>query len=95
MTAEELHRLDSEPSDERSAILALWHAAQGGWDIAHGIAQDDASREGSWVHAYLHRQEGDISNARYWYSRAGQPEFQGSLDDEWMHIARALLSRAA
>ena len=72
-------------------LAALWWAARGNWDQAHNIAQDDASAEGSWVHAYLHRVEGDLANAGYWYRQAGQPTAKDSLEAEWERIAATLL----
>jgi hypothetical protein len=72
-------------------VRALWHDARGGWDEAHQIAQSVEDAEGAWVHAYLHRKEGDLSNAGYWYSRAGRPRSHASLDEEWEEIAVALL----
>ena len=69
---------------------ALWWAARGDWDRAHGVAQDGKSREADWVHAYLHRVEGDLENARYWYSRAERPVQTGPLEEEWAAIAAAL-----
>lgn len=72
-------------------LVALWHAGRNEWDKAHRIAQDDGSAAGAWVHAYLHRVEGDDSNAGYWYRRAGRPHCQASLDEEWAEIASALL----
>jgi hypothetical protein len=72
-------------------LAALWWAARGNWDQAHKIAQDEASAEGSWVHAYLHRVEGDLGNAGYWYRRAGQPAAKDSLEAEWERMASALL----
>jgi hypothetical protein len=99
MSFEELERsvaTDSAPPAGLSAALAaLWHDAKGDWDKAHAFAQDDHSRDGSWVHAYLHRKEGDVGNAGYWYSRAGQPvpARGAALETEWAAIARALLAR--
>lgn len=75
-----------------SLLQALWHDARGDWDRAHKIAQDIPSSNGSWVHAYLHRKEGDIGNARYWYNRAGKPQSHQSLEEEWKSIATALLT---
>ena len=82
------------PSGLSLAVQALWHDARGDWEAAHGCAQDDHSRDGSWVHAYLHRKEGDDGNAGYWYSRAGRrgPAKDTTLDAEWGAIARALIS---
>ncbi len=73
-------------------LAALWHERKGDWSRAHEIAQDVGSPEGSWVHAYLHRREGDLGNAGYWYRRAGRPACQAPLEDEWEEIARALLA---
>jgi hypothetical protein len=83
-----------EPSPEwGSALLALWWDAQGDWEQAHSFAQiDGADRRSAWVHAYLHRKEGDLSNAAYWYRRAGQPVASGSLAAEWEMIAVVLLN---
>ena len=75
-------------------MQALWHDARGDWEGAHGCAQDDHSAAGSWVHAYLHRKEGDLGNAGYWYSRAGRkmPAAAVTLDAEWADLARVLLA---
>jgi len=72
-------------------VLALWHDARGDWDAAHRVAQDIESNDGAWIHAYLHRKEGDAGNAGYWYRRADRPVASGSLDDEWTAIVTALL----
>ena len=73
------------------ALEALWQERRGHWDRAHEIAQDISASDGSWVHAYLHRREGDQSNGAYWYRQAGKPAARGSLDDEWRAIVSALL----
>lgn len=70
--------------------LALERLNAGDWDGAHELVQDDPSPEAAWVHAHLHRVEGDLSNARYWYRRAGRPESTASLDHERREIAQAL-----
>ena len=93
MTADDLRALAAVPTAALPEVLALWHDAQGDWDRAHEVVQDLETRDAAWVHAYLHRKEGDASNARYWYGRAGHPVFRGSLDEEWTHIADALLAR--
>jgi len=80
------------PPGLSGALQALWFDARGDWDKAHEQAQNDRTRDGSWVHAYLHRKEGDVGNAGYWYSRAGRPAVGGSLGDEWQTIVKALLS---
>jgi hypothetical protein len=79
------------PQDTAPALVALWHDAAGHWDRAHETAQAVESVDGAWVHAYLHRKEGDLDNARYWYGRAGRPEAHGDLRDEWRAIVVALL----
>lgn len=94
MTLEEFKKGVNEPAGLTPPLQALWHDARGDWDAAHRIAQDDESRDAAWVHAYLHRKEGDASNARYWYARSGKTEHQGSLEEEWHDIVRSLLSSA-
>ena len=59
------------PAELTLAVAGLWWDAKGDWTRAHELAQQDEGRDGSWVHAYLHRKEGDQSNAVYWYRRAG------------------------
>ncbi len=77
------------------ALQALWRDARGDWDGAHRLAQEDEGPSGCWVHAYLHRKEGDAGNAAYWYRRAGKPLCRGPLDAEWQAIAAALLGVAS
>lgn len=79
------------PEGVSPEVRALWHDAAGDWQQAHAIVQDIETREAAWVHAYLHRKEGDVGNAGYWYRRAGQPACRTPLDDEWEAIAGALL----
>ncbi|HEY1802629.1 MAG TPA: hypothetical protein VGG46_17010 [Terriglobales bacterium] len=79
------------PGELTFALAALWWDAKGDWTKAHESAQQDQSAAGAWVHAYLHRKEGDSSNAAYWYSRAGKPPARGSLEEEWNEITAALL----
>jgi hypothetical protein len=79
------------PSELPETLKALWWTKRGEWERAHKIAQDISSRDGSWVHAHLHRVEGDHSNAGYWYSRAGKPRSSESLDAEWKQIVSAFL----
>jgi hypothetical protein len=73
-------------------LKALWLDGKGDWEGAHRIAQDVDDTAGAWVHAYLHRKEGDVTNARYWYRRARKPEATDSLESEWRRIVMALLS---
>ena len=83
---------DPAPAAELNAPLAaLWWAAKGQWDEAHGIVQDEYDAGSAWVHAYLHRVEGDLGNAGYWYRRAQKPVAQDALESEWERIASALL----
>jgi hypothetical protein len=80
------------PAPGLAAPLAgLWWAAKGNWDQAHRIVQDDSGRDAAWVHAYLHRVEGDLGNAGYWYRQAGRPVATDSLDNEWRRIMSALI----
>jgi hypothetical protein len=72
-------------------LAALWWAAKGHWDEAHRIVQDQATEDSAWVHAYLHRVEGDAGNAGYWYRQAGKPVASGSFGTEWEAIASELL----
>lgn len=94
MTVAELRASLSEaspPSGLSTLIRALWYDGRGDWDEAHRIAQSVDDAEGAWVHAYLHRREGDLSNAGYWYSRAGRPRSDTTLAEEWEEIAGTLL----
>lgn len=72
------------------ALAALWWAAHDDWPRAHEAAQADEGKDAAWVHAYLHRVEGDEENARYWYDLAGKQPATGPLDAEWDEIATAL-----
>jgi hypothetical protein len=80
------------PPGLSAALTALWHDARGDWEAAHGATQDIEGADGAWIHAYLHRKEGDAGNAAYWYRRAGKPTASGPLGDEWTAIAVALLA---
>jgi hypothetical protein len=83
----------ADPPQVLSAPLrALWLDGKGDWDGAHETVSDPDTADGARVHAYLHRKEGDLSNARYWYGRAGAAPFTGSLDEQWESVARALLA---
>jgi hypothetical protein len=82
---------DELPAGLGLALAGLWWDAKGDWERAHESAQQDEGPAGSWVHAYLHRKEGDASNAGYWYSRAQKPPSRSSLDQEWIEIAASLL----
>ncbi|MBW4616260.1 MAG: hypothetical protein KME21_23895 [Desmonostoc vinosum HA7617-LM4] len=75
------------------AMQALWYDNKGDWHQAHEIVQNANDADSAWVHAYLHRQEGDLNNARYWYRRSHQPEFSGEFRQEWEQIASVLLNK--
>lgn len=81
------------PAGLGPALAGLWWDARGDWTRAHESAQEDESPAGAWVHAYLHRKEGDASNAAYWYRQAGKPVAKGPFEDEWHEIATALLGQ--
>jgi hypothetical protein len=96
MNAEVAAFLDSlkngtPPTVAGPLLRAVWHALHGEWAAAHQIAQDDTTAEGAWVHAWLHRMEGDFSNARYWYRRAQRDVAEGDLREEGKTIAGFLL----
>src|SRR2546425_7607878 len=85
---------DGDPPDG-AALAGLWWDAKGDWTRAHESAQRDEGPAGAWVHAYLHRKEGDIPNAGYWYTRAGKSPAKSSFEEEWLEITEALLAKAA
>ena len=91
MTVDEFAAADA--SEFSGGLLALWWDARSDWKRAHEIAQSVEGSEGAWVHAYLHRKEGDTGNAVYWYRRAGRPIPSGDLRREWEEIVRELLIR--
>lgn len=78
-------------ADWRPALQALWYAEKGDWETAHDVCQQGKTKEGAWVHANLHREEGDLSNARYWYHRAGKPESTLKVKEERHEIISRLL----
>ena len=82
------------PAELSLALVGLWWDAKDDWTRAHESAQQDEGPDGSWVHAYLHRKEGDMSNAGYWYRRAGKRVATGSLEEEWLSLVTDLLSSA-
>ncbi|WGV23962.1 hypothetical protein [Halotia branconii] len=97
MTTEEFLRLIAKqrpcPLTLPKALQALWYDKQSDWNQAHEIVQNVSDADSAWVHAYLHRKEGDLNNARYWYRRSGQPEFLGELNQEWQQITSLLLNK--
>ena len=82
------------PAGLTPPLQALWWAGKGGWDQAHKIVMREEGADAAWVHAYLHRVEGDLPNARYWYRTADKPVATGALEGEWQAIAAELLDRA-
>ncbi|MDP4256763.1 MAG: hypothetical protein Q8937_00900 [Bacteroidota bacterium] len=86
-------KADKLPSGIAGCLAALWYDGKNDWEEAHRIAQDIDDRNGAWVHAYLHRKEGDIGNAKYWYTRAGRTMPLHSLDQEWDEIVTEFLKK--
>ena len=89
MTVDEFRVAD--PTTLSGALLALWWDGRGNWEKAHEVAQDVEGRDGAWVHAYLHRKEGDLGNAGYWYRHAGRPVAAGDFRLEWEGIVGEML----
>ena len=83
---------DNPPVGLSLALTGLWWDAKGNWAKAHESAQEDEGAAGSWIHAYLHRKEGDDSNSRYWYGRAHRPPCRSTLEEEWLEITQSLLA---
>lgn len=84
--------LEAPPKGFSKVLQALWYDAKGDWDTAHSIVQEVYTTNGSWVHAYLHRKEGDLANALYWYNRAGKTKPDAPLEEEWEQITNILLN---
>jgi hypothetical protein len=83
----------NEPPDRLlPALEALWWAGKDDWNAAHQIVANGEGSDCAWVHAYLHRAEGDLDNARYWYRQAGRPLAADDLKTEWARIAATLLA---
>ena len=82
---------EAPPANSDLALQAMWYEAKGDWEKAHRLAQQQNDQIGAWVHAYLHRQEGDIGNANYWYRRAGRSQPGQTLAEEWEDIVSKLL----
>ena len=81
------------PEGANDLLAALWYDAKGDWDQAHRLAQAVDDAEGAWVHAYLHRKEGDQGNAGYWYQRAGRSFCEDTLQAEWKNLVTELLAK--
>ncbi len=99
MDVETLAQSATSPAEEPAGLndteRLLWLAKAGHWHEAHDLSQQVPDPAGSWIHAWLHRQEGDYGNACYWYTRAGKPAApeEAPLEKEWFDIARALLGK--
>ena len=84
-------QFDTCPSDFSVLLQALWHDARGDWHAAHDLIDDLPGTDAAWVHAYLHRKEGDLGNADYWYRRANRQRPSHSLNEEWHVLVRSHL----
>lgn len=93
MTLDDFRASHAPPADAGAALQALWWAGKNDWEKAHKIVMSADGADAAWVHAYLHRVEGDLPNARYWYRHAGHHPASGPLDAEWAEITQALLAR--
>lgn len=85
-------KASAPPAELPLVLAALWWDAKGDWQKAHECAQQDETADHAWVHAYLHRKQGDLPNARYWYLQASRPIANGEFDNEWTRIAQSLLA---
>jgi hypothetical protein len=97
MTFEEFFaslRDETPPAGTPRPLFALWRDGKGDWAGAHEIAQDVETLQGATVHAYLHRKEGDLDNARYWYQHAGRAVPTSSLATEWRALVEEMLRDA-
>ncbi|MEM9363288.1 MAG: hypothetical protein AAGA43_11660 [Bacteroidota bacterium] len=88
---ETLHSQNTPSPSWSLALQALWHDAKGDWNASHNIAQDLDTPMGSWIHAYLHRKEGDDWNAGYWYRQAGQPFPKCGLKEELQQLIKTAI----
>src|SRR5207245_10397652 len=79
------------PAGLAPALAALWWAGRDQWDKAHNIVMDESGKDCAWVHAYLHRDEGDLGDARYWYRQAQRPVATAPLAAERDANAEILL----
>ena len=93
MTSNELKLHTLFPKHLPPLLHAMWHDYRGDWEASHNLAQDVHTPDGSWVHAYLHRKEGDTSNAGYWYHQAGKQMPAITIEKEWEEIVKALLEK--
>jgi hypothetical protein len=83
---------ETPPAGLSETLTSLWWDKKGDWDQAHSIAQRIPTIQGSAVHAYLHREEGVMWNADYWYARAGRQRPNIPLEEEWSRLAEEMLA---
>jgi hypothetical protein len=83
----------SAPKGLSVELESLWYDGKGDWNKSHEVIQDVNSKNAAWIHAYLHRKEGDLGNAQYWYSRAAKAMPGASLEDEWKALVEYFLSQ--
>ena len=84
-------KASADPKGLSVELEALWYDGKGDWDKSHEVIQDVNTKNAAWIHAYLHRKEGDLGNAQYWYSRAGKSMPNVSLDAEWKSLVEYFL----
>ena len=82
------------PKNISDTLKALWYDGKDDWESSHNVAQDIHDKNGSWIHAYLHRKEGDIPNARYWYTMAGRKEPGVTLKEEWESLVKHFIQQS-
>lgn len=82
---------NTPPADSNIYLQSLWYDAKGDWDKAHTLIQDLTDKTAAWIHAFLHRREGDVFNANYWYTKAGKRMPGYALEQEWEELAKAML----
>lgn len=82
---------DEPPAGIPVYLQALWYDGKGNWGKAHELIQDEVDKKASWIHAYLHRKEGDVWNADYWYGKANKKRPSFSPDEEWTELVGALI----
>ena len=82
---------DTPPKDISVYLLALWYDAKEDWDQSHTTIQDVDTKNAAWIHAYLHRKEGDTFNADYWYRRAGKKRSDVTIKEEWNNLVTAMM----
>ena len=84
---------NNHPPELSDYLESLWYDKKGNWDKAHQIVQEIPDKDGSWVHAYLHRVEGDVWNSNYWYTKAGKKMPEMPLNEEWESLVHYFLEK--